>query len=160
MQLSEEGRALLRELEGCEREPYQDAAGLWTCGVGHCLTKDELSSGKIVCGDTTIRWKDGPLTDEEIDRLLSEDASWSEACIEACIRVQLTQNQYDALVIFAYNIGSHAFRESTLCRLLNQGDYAAVPEQMRRWTRAGGRVVEGLKRRREREIQLWNDEGT
>lgn len=155
MQLSDEGLALLKSLEGVEAEPYRDSAGLLSVGVGHCLTKDELSSGKIYCGDQVIRWKDRPLTDEQITALLAEDVSWSEACVEACIRVQLTQNQYDALVIFVYNIGPNAFRESTLCRLLNAGDYDAIPAQLRRWNRAGGQVLPGLVRRRAREIEVW-----
>ena len=155
MQLSEDGLALLRQLEGVEREPYQDSAGLWTVGVGHCCTKDEIRSGKILCGDRTIRWKDGPLSEADLDALLSEDVSWSEACVEACIRVQLTQNQYDALVLFAYNIGSNAFRESTLVRKLNQGLYTDVPHELSRWCHAGGRVVPGLVTRRAREAALW-----
>ena len=155
MQVSAEGLELLRDLEGIEREVYRDSAGLPTIGCGHLLTRDELHSGKIQCGDQVIRWKDGPLSDAEIDALLNEDTGWAEACVEACVRVQLTQNQYDALVLFAYNVGPNAFRESTLCRLLNHGDYAAVPEQMRRWTKAGGQVIRGLQVRREREIEHW-----
>lgn len=155
MQLSHEGLLLLRALEGVEAEPYRDSAGYLTVGCGHLLTRDELSSGKIYCGDQVLRWKDGPLTDAEIDALLAEDVSWSEACVEACVRVQLTQQQYDALVIFAYNIGSSAFRESTLCRLLNAGEYEAVPDQMRRWNKAAGQVIRGLVHRREREIAHW-----
>ena len=155
MQLSEDGVQLLRELEGVEPEPYRDSAGLLTCGVGHLMTRDEISSGKIYCGDRVIRWKDGPLTDEEIDALLAEDVSWAEACVEACVRVQLTQGQFDCLVLFCYNIGPNAFRNSTLCRVLNEGLYDEVPEQMRRWNRAGGQVVPGLITRRAREIALW-----
>ena len=155
MQLSPDGLQLLRELEGVEPEPYRDSGGLWTVGAGHCLTKDELHSGKIYCGDQVIRWKDGPLTDAQITALLEEDVSWGEACIEACVHVPLTQQQYEALVIFAYNIGASAFRESTLCRLLNAGNFDAVPGQMRRWCHAGGQVVRGLQRRREREIEHW-----
>ena len=155
MQLSEHGKSLLRDLEGVEREPYQDAAGLWSCGVGHCLTKDELASGKIVCGDRVIRWKDGPLSDDDIDRLLSDDVSWAEACVEAGVHVPLSQQQFDSLVLLCYNIGPNAFRQSTLCRVLNDGNYASVPTQMARWVHAGGRVVQGLVNRRAREAALW-----
>jgi lysozyme len=155
MILSENGLALLRELEGVEPEPYQDAAGLWTIGCGHLITKDEWSAGKILCGDRVIRWKDGPLSDAEIDALLAEDVGWAEAAVETAVHVQLTQNQYDALVCLAYNIGPNAFRQSTLCRILNQHDYASVPAQMARWCHAGGQVVQGLVTRRVREIALW-----
>ena len=156
MQLSDEGLALLKSLEGVEREPYRDSAGLLTVGCGHLLTKDELSAGKIQCGETIIRWKDGPLTDDEITALLNEDTGWAEACVEACVHVPLSQHQYESLVLFAYNIGSNAFRQSTLCRVLNDGNYAAVPTQMARWVHAGGRVVPGLVTRRVREIAHWH----
>jgi lysozyme len=160
MQLSAEGLALLKSLEGVMPEPYRDSAGLLTIACGHLMTRDEISSGKIYCGDQVLRWKDGPLSDAQIDALLREDVSWSEACIEACVNVQLTQNQYDALVIFAYNIGPNAFRESTLCRLLNEGLYDEIPTQLARWARAGGQVIPGLVRRRAREIAHWHGETT
>jgi lysozyme len=155
MQLSEEGLALLKDLEGVEPEPYRDSAGLLTIACGHLMTRDEISSGKITCGDRVIRWKDGPLSDEEMDLLLRDDIGWSEACVEACVRVQLSQNQYDSLVIFCYNVGPNAFRNSTLCRVLNEGLYEEVPTQIQRWCHAGGRVVPGLVNRRARESALW-----
>lgn len=155
MQLSERGRQLLLELEGVAYEPYRDTAGLLTVGCGHCLTKDELSSGKIACGDQVIRWKDGPLSDEAIEALLEEDVGWAEAAVEVAVRSALTQEQFDALVLFCFNVGASAFRQSTLCRLLNEGDYASVPDQLARWCHAGGRVVPGLVIRRAREASLW-----
>lgn len=155
MQLSEQGKSLLRELEGVEREPYQDAAGLWTVGCGHCLTKDELTSGKILCGDQTVRWKDGPLTDDEIDRLLEEDTGWAEAAVEVMVRVPLSQEQFDCLVLFCFNVGANAFRQSTLVKKLNQGLYEDIPHELSRWCHAGGRVVQGLVIRRAREAALW-----
>lgn len=158
MQLSAEGVTLLRELEGVEAEPYRDSAGLWTVGAGHCLTKDELSSGKIYCGERVIRWKDGPLSDDEIDALLREDLGWAEAAVEVAVRVPLEQHQFDALVLFCFNVGANAFRESTLCRLLNEGLYDEIPTQLARWARAGGQVVPGLVRRRQREIAHWHGE--
>jgi lysozyme len=156
MQLSEEGLQLLRELEGVEREPYQDSVGLWTIGCGHLITKDEWSSGKIQCGDRVIRWKDGPLTDEEIDALLEEDASWAEAAVTACVHTPLTQHQFDALVLLCYNIGPNALRNSTLVTKLNRGLYDEIPVEFARWNRAGGRVLQGLVNRRAREIALWD----
>jgi len=158
MPLSQNGLELLKDLEGIEYEPYRDSAGLLTVGCGHLLTRDELSSGKIQCEDQIIRWKDGPLTDDEINSLLQEDVGWAEAAVDRAIQVGLTQNQFDSLVLFCFNIGANAFRESTLCKLLNEGNYTAVPDQMMRWCYAGGRVVRGLQTRRAREVALWNKE--
>jgi len=160
MDLSADGLALLKDLEGVEAEPYLDSAGLLTVGCGHLLTKDELSSGKIRCGDRVLRWKDGPLSSEEIDLLLADDVGWAEATVTTAVRVPLTPPQFDALVCLAFNIGATAFRQSTLCRQLNAGDYASVPGQFRRWTRAGGEQVPGLVRRREREIARWHARDT
>jgi lysozyme len=160
MQLSAEGVTLLRELEGVEPEPYRDSAGLLTIGCGHLLTRDELHSGKIYCGDRVIRWKDGPLSDEEITALLAEDVGWAEACVEVAVHVQLTQEQFDCLVLWTFNVGANAMRESTLVRKLNAGLYTEVPDELRRWTRAGGQVLPGLVRRREREIAHWYGDST
>jgi lysozyme len=160
MQLSADGIELLKALEGVEAEPYRDSAGLWTVGAGHCLTKDELSAGKIYCGDQVLRWKDGPLTDDEIDRLLAEDVGWAEAAVEVAVRVPLSQDQFDCLVLWTFNIGANAMRESTLVKKLNDWRYTEVPDELRRWVRAGGQVLPGLVRRREREIAHWYGETT
>lgn len=155
MQLSAEGVTLLRELEGIERELYYDSASLPTIGCGHLLTRDEMSSGKIQCGDQVIRWKDGPLSDEEITALLEDDVSWAEAAVEVAVRVPLSEQQFDCLVLWTFNIGANAMRNSTLVKKLNQGLYTEVPHELERWCRAGGQVIEGLRRRRAREIALW-----
>ena len=76
---------------------------------------------------------------------------YAEAVAEA-VRIPLTQNQFDALVSFAFNIGLPAFRDSTLLRRLNAGNLAAVPSEMRRWNKSDGQVVQGLVNRREAEI--------
>lgn len=155
MQMSAAGLDLLQELEGVETEPYRDSAGLLTVGCGHLLTKDELSSGKITCSDRVIRWKDGPLTGIDIDLLLLQDVQDAATAVNTAVTVSLTQPQFDALVCFTFNVGVGAFRQSTLCRRLNAGEYDAVPDELRRWNRAGGQVIAGLVRRREREITHW-----
>jgi lysozyme len=160
MQLSDEGLALLKSLEGVEAEPYRDSAGLLTIGCGHLLTKDELSSGKIYCGDRVLRWKDGPLTDDEIDVLLREDLAHAEAAVMRSVEVELTQAQFSALVSLVYNIGTHAFRQSTLLKKLNAGRFEDIPTEFARWARAGGQVIPGLVRRRQREIAHWNGDTT
>ena len=72
------------------------------------------------------------------------------------VKVPLSQNQFDALVSFVFNIGQSAFIESTLLRVLNEGDYKAVPQQLRRWIYDNGSVVQGLINRRQKEIDFWN----
>lgn len=75
--------------------------------------------------------------------------------VNTSVTVPLSQNQFDALVSFAFNVGATAFQGSTLLSVLNQGNYDDVPSQMLRWNRAGGRVLRGLTRRRTAEGELF-----
>ena len=156
-QMSPQGRAVLRELEGCANIPYRDIAGLLTIGVGHCLTKSELASTTITLRTgCVLNWTNGGLNETQIDALLRDDCTQAEQTVNGVVLVLLTQAQYDALVCFVFNIGSSAFRRSTLLTRLNAGDYAAVPGELARWNTAGGKVVRGLSRRRDREALLWS----
>jgi lysozyme len=158
MPISEEGIRLLKDLEGSRAQAYKDSAGLLTIGIGHLLTKDELSSGEILLGDTTVQWRQG-LTDTQIESLLRQDLAALAVPlqhIETALPITLSQSQRDALAIFIYNIGPTAFLKSTLCKCLEAGDLETIPEQWRRWNRCGTKVIKGLKIRRERELALWH----
>lgn len=155
MTMSERGRELLSQWEGVEKEMYKDSAGLPTIGVGHLLTQDELSSESIEISGVSVPYADG-LTDQQVLDLLSQDLSRFEKAVNETITVSLSQNQFDALVSFSFNVGVNAFRESTLVKMLNQGQYEEVPDQLRRWVKSGGKKVQGLVNRRENEIKRWN----
>lgn len=155
MKMSTHGLDLLKQWEGFESKVYKDSAGLPTIGVGHLLTKSELSSGKISINGVTVQYVNG-LTDTQVLDLLSQDVRPAEKAVNTNAKVVLNQNQFDALVSFTFNVGVGAFTGSTLLKLLNQGQYAEVPNQLLRWTRAGGQVVQGLVNRRQNEIKLWN----
>lgn len=158
----EADRALLEELEQVEGDvhtAYQDSRGFWTIGVGHCLTKDELTSGKIEIAGAPVIWRNG-LAEGQVQNLLTQDLGNATSAVNCLITVPLTQTQFDALVSFAFNVGSEAFRNSTLRRLLNTGDYDAMPAQLRRWIHNhDGSICQGLVTRREREIELWYGDG-
>ena len=155
MQMSEHGLGLLQKWEGFELKLYKDSAGLPTIGVGHLLTKSELTSGKIVINGIPVRYS-GDLTNQQVLDLLSQDLKPSEQAVNNCVKVALNQNQFDALVSFAFNVGNPAFAASTLLKMLNQKQYADVPAQLLRWVRSGGQIVQGLLNRRKNEISLWN----
>jgi lysozyme len=155
MQMSQHGIDLLTQWEGFELNVYNDSAGLPTIGVGHLLTRSELTSGKIIIGGVPVKYSGG-ITQQQAETLLGQDLGPTEAAVNGGVKVTLSQNQFDALTSFTFNVGVGAFTASTLLRLLNQGQYAQVPEQLMRWTRAGGRVVQGLVNRRQNEIKLWN----
>jgi len=154
MKMSDHGRSLLTEWEGSSSEAYQDMAWLWTIGVGHLLTKDELTSGKILILGEAVKYHDG-LTSLQIDRLLTQDLAGAEGAVNSGVNIGLNQNQFDALVSFVFNVGRQAFYQSTLRRILNEARYTKVPEQMRRWKWSGGKVDHGLINRRENEIKLF-----
>ena len=154
MEISENGKKLLAEWEGIELRVYRDVAGLPTIGVGHLLTKDELASGKIKILGVPAQYADGLTAQQALD-LLAQDLRPAADAVTSSVKVPLTQNQFDALVAFAFNIGVEAFKDSTLLKLLNQSQYSEVPAQMRRWVHAGNQVVRGLQARRENEVALW-----
>lgn len=129
--------------EGCELEIYEDAAGLATIGVGHLIRKGEKS-----------KFKNG-LTHEEAMELLREDIKTAADCVSTSVLVPLEQHQFDALVSFVFNVGSGAFIRSTLLRVLNDENYDEVFRQLPLWKRAGGKVLQGLIRRRAAEVEIW-----
>jgi lysozyme len=157
MQMSEHGLDLLKQWEGFESKVYKDSAGLATIGVGHLLTKSKLSPGTIVINGVPVQYAAG-LSDQQVLDLLSQDVNPASQTVTTNVNVTLSQNQFDALTSFTFNVGGGAFTGSTLLKLLNQGQYDQVPDQLRRWNKAGGKVVQGLVNRRENEIKLWNGE--
>lgn len=154
MNISDNGIALLKQIEGVEPKAYLDSGGQLTIGVGHLLNKSERHSGKIWIAGKPVKYSAG-LADHDIVLLLKSDLAKTEKDVNRLVHVPLNQNQFDALVSFVFNIGSGAFTASTLRRMLNAGDYGAVPGQMRRWVRDNGELVQGLLNRRAKEIALW-----
>lgn len=155
LNLSENGLKKIIEWEGFKNNLYRDTAGLPTIGVGHLLKKDELRSGKINIAGTDVKYANG-LTDSQVKDLLRQDLAAREATVRNLVRVPLSQNQFDTLVSFVFNIGRYAFQQSTLLRVLNDGKYHEVPDQLERWIYSGGKKEEGLVNRRRNEIALWN----
>lgn len=95
------------------------------------------------------------ITQSQADDYFEKDINQFAKKVEALVKVKLNANQFGALVSFAYNVGIGAFASSTLLKLLNAGDYNAVPSQLRRWNKNDGKVMQGLINRREEEIKLW-----
>ena len=142
--------------EGLVLTPYRDSAGFLTIGVGHLLTRSELSSGKIRLGLEAVKWNEG-ITKEQAMHLLRIDLDRAEQAVFADTgRIPLTDAQFDALVSFVFNVGVGAYEGSTLRRMMLTGHLDQVPTQMLRWNRAGGRVIPGLASRRASEASLWN----
>jgi len=139
MNISQEGLSLIKKFEGCELEAYKCAAGVLTIGYG--------STKGIKEGDT--------ITQEEADKLLLHEMEEYEGYINDAVTVDLKQNQFDALVSWVFNLGPANLKTSTMLKVLNNKEYDDVPAQIKRWNKAGGKVLQGLIRRREAEALLF-----
>ncbi|KJM74857.1 muraminidase [Enterobacter hormaechei subsp. steigerwaltii] len=144
MQTSEKGISLIKEFEGCKLNAYQDSVGVWTIGYGWTQPVD----GKPIRAGMTIK-------QETAERLLKTGLVSYESDVSRLVKVGLTQGQFDALVSFTYNLGARSLSTSTLLRKLNAGDYAGAADEFLRWNKAGGKVLNGLTRRREAERALF-----
>jgi len=156
MKTSEKGKQLLRDLEGLRNYAYADTGGAMTIGIGHLLTRQELTTGTIIINGKSINHDDNGLTNEQCFDLLAHDLAGAEEAVNRFVIVKISQNQFDALVSFVFNVGKTAFEKSTLLIKLNQGKYVEVPAQLMRWNKDGGVVVKGLTNRRKKEVELWN----
>ncbi|HAS0914364.1 lysozyme [Enterobacter asburiae] len=144
MQTSDKGIALIKKFEGCKLTAYQDSVGVCTIGYGWTQPVD----GKPIRVGMTIK-------QETAERLLKTGLVSYESDVSRLVKVGLTQGQFDALVSFTYNLGARALSTSTLLRKLNAGDYAGAADEFLRWNKAGGKVLNGLTRRREAERALF-----
>ena len=137
-------------------DPYLCPAGYWTIGWGHVVrdASGRMLKGAAAANRARAIYPKG-ITLEEARVLLDDDIRALLPTLEAVIHVPVNDNQFCALVSFVFNIGIGAFKRSSLLRKLNAGDHAAVPRELMRWTRGGGKVLAGLKRRREAEAKLW-----
>ena len=143
-QISPHGLEKLKQWEGLKTKAYKDAGGVWTIGYGH--TAMAGSPQPYQCQ---------VITAAEAENILLKDLVQYEAAIENNVNVKLNDNQFAALVSFAFNVGIGAFKNSTLLKKLNQGDFNAVPTELMKWTKAGGKKLQGLVNRRRAEGYLW-----
>lgn len=140
MEISQRGIDFIKQCEGVRLKSYLDVADVWTIGVGH--TGPEVVKGLV--------W-----TQAQVDSALRHDLHIVEACINDVVKVNINQNQIDALCSFAFNLGTGALRRSTLLEKLNDGDVQGAANEFLKWIRAGGKEQLGLKKRRAKERELF-----
>ena len=139
MKISNNGLDLIKHFEGLVLKAYKCPAGVWTIGYGH--TKD------VQPGD---EW-----SESNADHMLEVEMEEYEGYIHDSVTAPINQDQFDALVSWVYNLGGGNLNASTMLKVLNAGQYEEVPAQMMRWNKAGGKVLEGLTRRRQAEANLF-----
>ena len=146
MKISENGLSLIKQFEGLSLKPYLDAVNIPTIGYGSTYYED----------GTKVTLKDKPITEERATQLLEfiANKTFSEN-INKVVKVALNQNQFDALVSFAYNVGNKNFNWSTLLKKLNLSDHVGASLEFGRWNQANGKILNGLVLRRQKERELF-----
>ena len=144
MHISPSGIDLICNFEGKRLTAYDDGVGVWTIGFGTTVYPNGI---KVMKGDTC--------TEAQAKTYMAHDLKKFEATVNKAVTVQLNQNQFDALVSLAYNIGTNAFSKSTLVKKLNANDNRAAADQFDVWVNAGGKRMQGLVNRRAKEKALF-----
>ncbi len=139
MEYSKNGIELTARFEGCKLLAYQDSVGVWTIGYGH--TKG-VTKG-MSC------------TQQQAEEWLKEDVMDAVRAVNKYVKVDLSQNQFDALVDFTFNLGSGSLSSSTLLKYLNKGSFDLAANEFEKWCHAGGKVLKGLYARRIAEKEMF-----
>lgn len=141
--INQRGEELIKHFESLFLKAYKDPVGIWTIGWGHTgLTHKD---GTVHSGRT--------ITEDEAQELFEHDMTYFEKGVLKLVTVDLTDDQFAALVSFHFNTGS--LGKSTLLKKLNAGDYAGAAAEFPKWNKAGGKVLRGLTRRRASEQNLF-----
>lgn len=139
MNLTPAAVEMVKRFEGCSLFAYRCPAGRWTIAWGR-----------------TRGVKEGDIcTQAQANQWLAEDVALFANGVRKLVKVPLTDNQFGALVSFAYNVGLAAFANSTLIRKVNAGNFDGAREEFARWVNAGGKRLDGLVRRRAAEAEMW-----
>ena len=136
---------LLKKFEGCKLKAYRCPANVCTIGYGHTSAAGapQVADGMII-------------TQADAEDILKRDIVKYEIAVMDLVKVKLTQNQFDVLVDFAYNAGVGNLKSSTMLKKVNAGDLDAVPAELMKWTKGGGKVLPGLVRRRQAAGAWWS----
>lgn len=144
MQISFNGVKFLTEREGFRDKSYKDTGGVWTIGYGTTKVDGRPVDAGMTC------------TEKQARQWLTDDLAWAQTAVNKLVRVPLTQNQFDALVSFVYNVGDYAFSRSTMLRLLNAKQLDKAAAEFDKWIYDNGKVIKGLQTRRNFERALFS----
>lgn len=140
------GLALIESFEGFRSKPYKCPAGIPTIGYGNTFYPDGRK----------VSLSDSPINESQATDLLKNTLSTFEKYVDSFCRDDINQNQFDALVSFAYNLGPANLKSSTLLKKINNNPSdPTIRNEFMKWVRAGGRTLPGLVRRRQAEADLY-----
>lgn len=139
MKTSDNGIKLIKRYEGCRLVAYKCAAGVWTIGYGHT---SGVKQGQSISQAKAVEY-------------LKSDLAKFEKSVNTVVKVPITQNMFDALISFTYNLGSGALAKSTLLKLINNEEYSKAALEFEKWVKAGDKVLSGLVKRRNAEKKMY-----
>ena len=157
MKVSAAAIDMIKHHEGVRTKPYRCPAILWTVGVGHVIDPKHATIPFNERKDLPIPagW-DRVLTMGEVDDLLSQDlVRFERGVLRNCPSAIGRQGVFDALVSFSFNVGLGSLQRSTLRMKTNRGEFETAADEFLKWTKAGGRVLPGLVKRRNDERALY-----
>jgi lysozyme len=144
--LSQKGLDLIKQFEGLSLTPYVCAGGINTIGYGNTY----YTNGK------KVTLQDKPITKQQAEELLKFSLSTYEKAVDSFCRDDISQSQFDALVSFAYNLGTGALQKSTLIKKVNANPKdVTIADEFMKWNKANGKVLVGLTKRRQAEANLY-----
>jgi GH24 family phage-related lysozyme (muramidase) len=163
MKISKAGEDLMHFFEGYRNKPYRCSAAIWTVGWGHAMYPDQLALPNVRKEDGLIR-SDYQLKDEDA-RVWSKDElvelfkvdinTFERGVLRLSPNLVGHQSKFDSVVSFAYNAGLGNYQRSTIRMKVNRGDWGGAAEAFMLWTKAGGKEVAGLVKRRKAEVALF-----
>lgn len=162
-EINKKGLDLIKSFEGIidgdpstvNLDPYLCPANVWTIGYGHAI----FSNGKMLKGKenkkAAFALYPGGISLDQCEKLLAADVLDFCRDVQSLLKVPVTQNQFNALVSFAFNLGATALKTSTLMKKLNACDYTGASQEFHRWNKSGGKTLAGLTRRRAAEAAMF-----
>jgi lysozyme len=159
VKVSKEAIEGIKKDEGVRTKPYRCPALLWTVGVGHVIDQNHI---RVKFDDRkNLPIPDGwdrVLSMAEVDAILAADLATFERGVLRLCPGGLTQGRFDALVSFSFNVGLGNLQRSTIRMKHNRGDFEGAAESFMAWTKAGGKELPGLVKRRKHERALYESE--
>jgi len=165
MKVSKAGEDLIHFFEGYRNKPYRCSAAIWTVGWGHAMYADQLSLPNVrkegytglIRSDYQLKEGDARVwsKDELVELFKVDINTFERGVLRLSPNLASHQSKFDSVVSFAYNAGLGNYQRSTIRMKVNRGDWAGAAEAFMMWTKAGGKEVSGLVKRRKAEVALF-----